>query len=101
MPELQNFTQENNLPVSMPEEKIFDESKSGDLAIFSKEEFRYFTDEINKQFSETGAVDFRKATNNARYLAMLDKGFEEIKNGGGVFFTADEWEKFADGQEIL
>ena len=81
MPELQNFTQKNNLSVSMPEEKIFDESKSGDLAIFSKEEFRYFTDEINKQFSETGAVDFGKATRNARYLTRLDKAFKNVEEG--------------------
>ena len=93
MPELQNFTQKNNLPVSMPEEKIFDESKSGELAIFSKEEFKYFVDEVNKQFSETGAVDFRKATNNARYLAKLAGAFNDKD---GIKFTFEELEKFID-----
>ena len=82
--------------ISDVQEKDFE-----DNMILTEEESKYFQDEINKQLAETKIIDIGKAMRNARYLAMLDRGFKQMKEGGGVFFTESEWEKFVNEQEIF
>lgn len=33
---------------------------------------------------------------NAEFIAKLDRGREDIKNGKGITFTVDEWKKYVD-----
>ena len=70
-------------------EKISDaqENKIEDSMILTEEESIHFKDEINKQLSETKIIDIGKAMRNARYLAMLDRGFKQMKEGGGRVVT--------------
>ena len=75
----QNLNQENYLTKDLNEKNFNDEKDSGKLVLFSKNEFAHFIDEVNKQFAETGAVDFEKA--NARYLNRLDEAFANIEAG--------------------
>ncbi len=78
----QNLTHENFLPQNFPDKKNLPEEKiPGELVFFSKDELSHFLDEVQKQFSETGAVDFGKATRNARYLTRLDKAFKNVEEG--------------------
>lgn len=72
-----------------------------DDMILTEAESVHFKDEINKQLAETKIIDIGKAMRNARYLTMLDRGFKQMKEGGGVFFTEKEWEDFVNEQEIL
>lgn len=39
--------------------------------------------------------EMMKAKRNAEYLAMLDRGFEDIKHGKGITKTWDELEEMA------
>ncbi|MBR6013194.1 MAG: hypothetical protein IK062_05370 [Selenomonadaceae bacterium] len=73
--------------VSDVQEKNF---KNDDM-ILTEEESVHFKDEINKQLAETKIIDIGKAMRNARYLAMLDRGFADNE---GVTFTFEELEKF-------
>ena len=69
---------------------------------FTLEEWAYFMDEVNKQVSEGKKnVDFGKATRNARYLAMLDRGFKSVENGGGHLVTDEELRRMIYGQETF
>lgn len=64
-----------------------------DSMILTAEESIYFKDEINKQLAESKIIDIGKAVRNARYLAMLDRGFEDMKTGKGVRMTFEELER--------
>ena len=79
-------------------EKILDaqENKFEDNMILTEEESIHFKNEINKQLAETKIIDIGKAMRNARYLAKLDKGFEDMRAGRGTKFTFEELEKFAN-----
>ena len=77
----ESLNQKNYLPKESHEENFDKGKNSGKLVLFSKNEFTHFLDEVNKQFTETGAVDFEKATNNARYLNRLDEAFANIEAG--------------------
>lgn len=52
---------------------------------FAPRELKFFKDELDKQFTEGNGVDLSKALRNARYLAMLDRGFRQLENGYGHF----------------
>ena len=53
-----------------------------DGEVFTVEEWAHFKDEINKQMAGgSKIIDFAKAVNNARYLAMLDKAFADMEAG--------------------
>ena len=54
------------------------------------EESIYFKDEIEKQLAESKIIDIGKAVRNARYLAMLDRGFNDP---GGTRMTFEELER--------
>ena len=57
------------------------------------EESVHFKNEIDKQLSETKIIDIVKAAKNAKYLAMLDRGFDDTE---GVTMTFEELERFID-----
>lgn len=76
-----------------PPEKNFVPNDSGDLVMFTPDEFDFFKSELEKMQREGKNLDFAKATRNARYLAELKKGFDEMKAGGGTTVTFDELEK--------
>ena len=60
---------------------------------FAPRELVLFKEEIDKQFAEgKGVVDIFKALHNAAYLAMLEKGFQQIKDGYGHFHELIEVE---------
>ena len=52
---------------------------------FAPRELTLFKEELDKQFAEGNGVDIFKAIRNARYLAMLDRGFRQLENGYGHF----------------
>ena len=69
---------------------------------FTAEEWEYLKKEIAKQIDEgTHVINYKKAINNARYLAMLDESIQQIKEGKVVTFTDEEWEKFVNEQNLL
>ena len=82
MPELQTFSEKNSnyIPTADLPENFNPKVDGGDLVIFTKAEFKHFTEEINKQFAESGNADFLKATQNARYLAELDRRIKSEKS---------------------
>lgn len=85
---------------NMPPIKTEYANKSGEN--FTLEEWAYFMDEVNKQISEGNKeIDFGKATRNARYLAMLDRGFKSMENGGGHLVTDEELRRMIYGQETF
>jgi|GEM_PF-1955717 len=72
------------------------ENDSGET--FSREEWAYFMDEVNKQVSEGNkSVDFGKATRNARYVAKIDRGIKSMKEGRGRVVTDEELRRLVYG----
>ena len=80
--------------VTVPEEKI----QSEDSMTLTAEESIYFKDEIEKQLAESKIVDIGKAVRNARYLAMLDRGFNDP---GGTRMTFEELERLINEGRIV
>ena len=80
--------------VTVPEEKISVE----DSMTLTAEESIYFKDEIEKQLAESKIVDIGKAVRNARYLAMLDRGFNDP---GGTRMTFEELERLINEGRIV
>ena len=72
--------------VTAPAEKI----QSEESMTLTAEESIYFKDEIEKQLAESKIIDIGKAVRNARYLAMLDRGFNDP---GGTRMTFEELER--------
>lgn len=80
------------------EQMNLDDSK---LINFAPAELKLFKDELDKQFAEGNGVDIFKALRNARYLAEIDRRINDIKSGRNIItFTAEEWEKFVNEQDI-
>lgn len=67
------------------------DTQTEDNMILTEEESVHFKNEINKQLAETKIIDIGKAVRNARYLAMLDRGFDDDE---GIAFTFEELGKF-------
>ena len=68
---------------------------------FTAEEWAYLEKEIAKQIEEgSRVIDYKKAINNARYLATLDESLKQAKEGKIVSFSGEEWEKFVGEQEF-
>lgn len=68
------------------------------LVSFNKEELKYFCDEVNKQFEETGEIiNLGKATRNAHYLARIDRGFKNLAEGKGRWVTDEELRRLTYG----
>ena len=75
-------------------ENNFDEKtleKRFDLKTF--DELKYFALEICDMVDEGKEIDLDKAARNAKYLAMLNRGFKDMKAGKGVTFTFEELER--------
>lgn len=59
---------------------------------FTREEWAYFMDEINKQIEEGNKkINFARAVNNARYMGKLDEAFKDDTN---ITLTFEELERF-------
>ena len=73
--------------VTLPEEKISVE----DSMTLNADELKNFQEEIQRQIEGGNKIiDFGKAVRNARYLAMLDRGFNDP---GGTRMTFEELER--------
>jgi len=59
---------------------------------FAPRELTLFKEELDKQLAEGKGVDILKALHNASYLAMLERGFRQIKDGYGHFHELIEVE---------
>lgn len=57
------------------------------------DEFKYFALELVDMVDEGKEIDLGKAARNAKYLAMLAKGFSDMKAGRGITLTFDELER--------
>lgn len=68
---------------------------------FAPAELKLFKDELDKQLEEGNGIDILRAIRNARYWAEIDRRTEDIKAGRNIVtFTAEEWEKFVNEQNI-
>ena len=77
------FTENN--PDTKDLEKRFD--------LKTLDEFKYFALEICDMVDEGKEIDLGKAARNAKYLAMLARGFNDMKEGKGVEMTFEELER--------
>ena len=75
MLEVQKLENENFLSGTLPEKK------SDNLISFTPEEWKYFYEEIKLQIESQELLDLEKASNNAKYLARLDRAFANIEAG--------------------
>ena len=80
--------------VTAPAEKI----QSEESMTLTAEESIYFKDEIEKQLAESKIIDIGKAVRNARYLAMLDRGFNDP---GGTRMTFEELERLINAERRI
>ena len=72
-----------------------DEKNTDSYVSFTKEEWEYFFKEL--KLRPLTEENLQKAINNARYLAMLDRGFKEMEEGKGTVMTFEELEKLIHG----
>lgn len=71
------------------------------LINFAPAELKLFKDELDRQLEEGNGIDILRAIRNARYWAEIDRRTEDIKAGRNIVtFTAEEWEKFVNEQNI-
>ena len=82
------------IPVTENNSEVQDEEKF----TLNADEFKYFVLELKDMFVEGKEIDGGKAYRNAKYLAMLNKGFKNLKDGKGVTMTFEEWRRFIDAE---
>ena len=70
-------------------EKISVESVEGNIS-FNKYELKNFVQEIFDMGKEGKEIDIPRAIRNARYLAIIDKGIEQMNKGGGHTVNDEE-----------
>ncbi len=58
---------------------------------FSRNEWKHFLDEVEMR----GGKEIEKCINNARYLALLDLSYDQVKVGKVVVKTLEELEAMA------
>ena len=77
--------------------RIYEQSKNGEeiYMSFTKEEWEHFFNEL--KLRPLTDENFKKAVNNARYLAMLDRGFKDMEEGNGTVMTFAELERIING----
>lgn len=73
-----------------------EDKKEESYVSFTKEEWEYFFKEL--KLRPLNEENLQKAINNARYLAMLDRGFKEMEEGKGTVMTFEELEKLFEGR---
>ena len=64
--------------------------KNEESITFDKYEWKNFLIEITDMVKDGKKIDFEKAIRNARYLAIIDKGIEQMNKGGGHTVTDEE-----------
>ena len=62
-----------------------------DSISFSANEWRHFIDEVAMRKGQ----EIEKCINNARYLAKLDRAYEQIQKGNVIVKTMEELETMA------
>ena len=62
-----------------------------DSISFSANEWRHFIDEVAMRKGQ----EIEKCLNNARYLAKLDRAYEQIQKGNVIVKTMEELETMA------
>ena len=82
------------MPATENNSDIQDLEKRFDLKTL--DEFKYFALEICDMVDEGKKIDLGKAARNAKYLAMLDKGFSDMKAGKGTEMTFEELWRIID-----
>ena len=82
------------IPVMENNSEVQDLETRFDLKTF--DEFKYFALELVDMVDEGKNIDLGKAARNAKYLAMLAKGFSDMKAGKGTVMTFDELERLAN-----
>ncbi len=66
--------------------------KPGEDSIsFSANEWRHFIDEVSMRKGQ----EIEKCINNARYLAKLDRAYDQIQKGNVIVKTMEELEAMA------
>ena len=65
---------------------------------FNADELKYFVLEIKDMVVEGKEIDSGKAYRNAKYLAMVNKGIKDMRDGKGVTMTFEELERFINAQ---
>ncbi|MBR1729299.1 MAG: hypothetical protein IJ728_07235 [Selenomonadaceae bacterium] len=90
-----NTSQVENFDESMQVKTSSDKKTEESYVSFTKEEWEYFFKEL--KLRPLTEENLQKAINNARYLAMLDRGFKEMEEGKGTVMTFEELEKLIYG----
>ena len=75
----------------------FDASKP---IIFAPNEWTVFRNELDKQFATGNGVNILNTLYSIRYLAMLERSFNQLGKGTGVMFTSNEWDAFIEAQKF-
>jgi len=83
-------------PIEDTEENI--EKQKG--IFFDKYEWKNFMQEIKDMYTEGKEIDFEKAMRNARYLAIIDRGIEQMNKGNGHAVTDEELRGMIDAENI-
>ena len=60
---------------------------------FTPLELKFFVQELEMR----GCTEIKKCIHNARYLAKLERSYQELENGGGVKVSFKELENFING----
>ena len=79
------------IPVEENHSEVQDLETRFDLKTF--DELKYFALELVDMVDEGKEIDLGKAARNAKYLAMLAKGFNDMKAGKGTVMTFEELER--------
>ena len=82
------------IPVEESNSEVQDLETRFDLKTF--DELKYFALELVDMVDEGKEIDLGKAARNAKYLAMLAKGFNDMKAGKGTVMTFEELERLAN-----
>ena len=64
---------------------------------FTPLELKFFVQELEMR----GCTEIKKCIHNARYLAKLERSYQELENGGGVKVSFKELENFINGGSAL
>ena len=78
---------QNSTAEKFPVEEIFGTEEN---ITFDKYEWKNFLIEIKNMVKDGKEIDFAKAMRNARYLAIIDRGIEQMNKGGGHTVTDEE-----------
>lgn len=72
-------------------EEVIGLNPDEDSITFTRNEWKHFIDEVGMRKGQ----EISKCINNARYLAKLDRAYEQIQKGNVVIKTFEELEAMA------